>query len=82
MPYKAQSSAKRKNAEPSARECTSRIFYGFPDFVMGLQTDAVNKRVKTQRSARAQIERVDVAWEQVEARRHFNKSTRQLNAAL
>jgi hypothetical protein len=37
----AQSSAMCKNAEPSARKCTSRIFSGYPNLVMGLQTDAV-----------------------------------------
>ena len=37
----AQSFAMCKNAEPSVRKSTSRIFSGCPDLVMGLQTDAV-----------------------------------------
>jgi hypothetical protein len=37
----AQSSAMCENGEPSARECTSRIFPGCPDLITGLQRGAV-----------------------------------------
>ena len=37
----AQSSAMCQNAEPSIRKYASHIFSGYPNFAIGLQTDAV-----------------------------------------